>query len=557
MKFRHAIKLPALSALALLLLPPTPAQAKDDLTIGVAQFPSSLHPAIDAEVIKNYVLGFVTRPITAYDKDWKLTCLLCTELPTIANGLAKIEDGPDGGKGMAVTIKLKPDLKWGDGVPVTTKDLEFTWRVGRDPASGFINGHPWALASRLDVVDAHTAVLHLDQVSVHYNEWDTLLPAHIEGPVHDAAGNPADYIKQTVFNRAPTTPGLYNGPFVITQYQSGVQVVMEPNPNWSGPKPGLKRIVIRVIENTAALQANLLSGDVDMVAGEGVGLTIDQALGLQKAHPDRFQYVFKPSLTYEHIDLKIENPILADIRVRHAMLYALDRQTLVKRLFEGQQPVAETWVNPLDANYTKDVATYPFDLAKAKALLAQAGWTPGPDGICRNAAGTRLSVEFATTAGNRLRELTQQVLQSQWKAACAEVTIKNEPARTLFGETLKRRTYSSMAMYGWSDNVGASPRRTLYSSMTPTAANNYGGNNAVAFNDKRFDALIDAADSELDPVRQKEIWAEMQKIYAEQLPVLPLFYRAESHIFPKWLAGYTPTGHGDYSVLWSENWKSN
>jgi peptide/nickel transport system substrate-binding protein len=392
---------------------------------------------------------------------------------------------------------------------------------------------------------------------VHYNEWDQLLPAHIEAPIHDAAGNPADYIKQTTYNRAPATPGLYNGPFMITQYQSGAQIVLEPNPNWTGPKPALKRIVLRVIENTAALQANLLSGDVDMVAGEGVGLTIDQAIALQKAHPDRFQYVFKPSLNYEHIDLKIENPILADIRVRHALLYALDRKTLVKRLFEGQQPVAETWVNPLDVNYTKDVATYPYDVAKAKALLAQAGWTAGSDGICRNAAGDRLSVEFATTAGNRLRDLTQQVLQSQWKAACIEVTIKNEPARTLFGETLKKRIHTGMVMYAWSDNVGASPRRTLHSAMIPTAANNYGGNNSAGFSDKRFDALIDQADRELDPAKQKEIWAEMQKIYAEQLPVLPLFYRAESHIFPKWLVGYTPTGHGDFSPLWSENWKSN
>jgi peptide/nickel transport system substrate-binding protein len=553
-KIRSLLAFGALSAMSLL---PLAAQAKDELTIGVAQFPSSMHPDIDAEVIKSYVLGFATRPITAYDPDWKNTCLLCTELPTIANGLAKIEDKPGGGRGMAVTIKLKPDLKWGDGVPVTSKDIEFTWRIGKDPASGFINNHPWSTASRLDVVDEHTVVLHLDTVNVHYNEWDQLLPEHLEAAVHAKAGNAADYIKQTTYNRAPTTPGLYNGPFIVTGYQSGQQVVLEPNPYWAGPKPGLKRIVIRVIENTAALQANLLSGDVDMVAGEGVGLTIDQVIALRKAHPDQFNYLFKPSLTYEHIDLQIGNPILADVRVRHALLYALDRKTLVGRLFEGLQPVAETWVNPLDPNYTKDVPTYPYDVAKAKALLKEAGWTPASDGICRDAAGTKLTLEFATTAGNRLRELTQQVLQSQWKAACVDVVIKNEPARTLFGETVKKRTYSGMTMYGWSDSVGASPRRTLHSSMIGTAANNYGGNNAVAFNNKRMDELIDAADAELDPARQKAVWAEMQKIYATELPVLPLFYRSEPHVFPKWLQNYTPTGHGDYGVLWSENWRSN
>ena len=121
--------------------------------------------------------------------------------------------------------------------------------------------------------------------------------------------------------------------------------------------------MLRHIENTAALQANLLSGDVDMVAGEGVGLTIDQALALQKGHPDQFHYEFKPSLTYEHIDLKKENPILADVRVRRALLMATDRQTMVDRLFQGKQPVAATWVNPLSPNYDKDVPIVKFDAA--------------------------------------------------------------------------------------------------------------------------------------------------------------------------------------------------
>src|SRR5260370_9893301 len=101
---------------------------------------------------------------------------------------------------MAVTIKLKPDLKWGDGVPVTTKDLEFTWRVGRDPASGFINPHPWSLASRVEVADSHTAGLHLDHVSPHYNQWDQLLPAQIETPIQHAAATPADSINHPTYN---------------------------------------------------------------------------------------------------------------------------------------------------------------------------------------------------------------------------------------------------------------------------------------------------------------------------------------------------------------------
>src|SRR5262249_19395620 len=154
-----------------------------------------------------------------------------------------------GGKGMAVTIKLKPDLKWGDGAPVTTKDLVFTWKIASAPASGFTEFHPWNRATRIDVVDDHTAVLHLDKTYVSYNMWDLVLPEHIEAPILEKAGLGADYIKQSAYNRAPTTAGLYDGPYLITQYQSGAQIVLEPNPHWPGTKPGFKRIIIRTIEN--------------------------------------------------------------------------------------------------------------------------------------------------------------------------------------------------------------------------------------------------------------------------------------------------------------------
>ena len=434
----------ALLAATALTTPLRAQTAHDTLTIGIAQFPSSLQPDIDAEVVRSYVMAFAIRKITAFDASWHNTCLLCTTLPTIENGLAKIEDRPDGTKGMAVTIKLKPGLAWGDGAPVTANDIVFTWKLGRDGASGFSNSNPWARATSIDVVDPQTVVLHLDHVRSDYNQWDEILPEHVEGPIVAKATQPGDYINATAFNRAPVNPGLYDGPYMITGYDSGAQIVLEPNPHWIGVKPGFKRIVLRHIESTAALNANLLSGDVDMVAGEGIGLTIDQVLALQKQHPDQFHYDFKPSLTYEHIDLKKENPLLADIRVRRALLMAMDRQTMVDRLFQGKQPVAATWVNPLSPNYDPAIPVVKHDLPGALALLKEAGWTPGADGICTNAAGNRLSFEIGTTAGNRLRELQEQVLQSNWKQACVEVTIKNEPARTLFGETLKKRTYTGM-----------------------------------------------------------------------------------------------------------------
>jgi peptide/nickel transport system substrate-binding protein len=235
----------------------------------------------------------------------------------------------------------------------------------------------------------------------------------------------------------------------------------------------------------------------------------------------------------------------------------LDRKTLTAKLFQGQQPVADSWVGPLDPNYAKDTPHYDYDPDGARRLLSDAGWKPGSDGIRRNAAGGRLSLEFGTTAGVRLRELQQQVLQSEWKAVGVDTVIKNQPARTFFGETIRQRLFTGMEMYSYTSGVGEIPERMLSGAQIPSAANNYRGGNFSGFGNAAMDSDIAAAKAELDPAKQKAIWADMQRIYAEQLPALPLFFRTEPHVIPKWLHGYEPTGHENYSSLWSEYWHSD
>jgi len=534
-----------------------PAQAaKTELVIGVAQFPSNMHPAIEPTVVKSYVRNMALRQITAYDKDWKLGCLLCTELPTIENGLAKIEDRPDGTKGMSVTIKMQPDLKWADGVPVTAKDVAFSWELGKSPESGFYRSDIYSRVERLDTPDDHTVVMHLKAISSTYNDLSDfrVVSEHIEAPVLKSAGSVAEWAKQTVYNRAPTTPGLWNGPFMITGYTSGSQIVLEPNPNWPGKKPGFKKITVRIIENTTALEANLRSGDIDYTPGEGIGLNIDQVIELEKSRKDKFVFNYKPALTYEHIDLKAENPFLRDVRVRRALIYAIDRKSLTDKLFQGKQPVADTFVNKLHPFYWPETPTYAFDPAKAKALLDDAGWKPGPDGIRRNAKGERLSFDFQTTAGNKLRELMQQVLQSQWKDVGIEVVIKNEPARTLFGPTLSHREFTGLVLYGWTSGIGDSPTSILSTSAIPSEANRWGGSNYAGFSNPEFDKASAAIETELSVAERRLFWQTVQKLYAEDLPVIPLFFRAEPYAIPKWLKGLEPTGHSDNSTNWVENW---
>ncbi len=540
----------------LLLAGPAVAGAHPDLTIGVSSFPATLHPAIDPDLIKFYVLGFADRPVTAFDADGHLVCMLCAEIPTLANGDAKLEALPGGGQGIAVTFRFKPGLQWGDGAPLGAADLAFTARVGRDPASGFANTHTWSIVSGVDVLDAQTAVMHLTEVTYQFNQLGELLPAHLEAPVFAAATVPGQYMRDSVYSRAPTNPGLYNGPYRITGYDTGSRVVLERNPYWHGKPPAFARIVIKTIGNTAALQTNLLSGDVDMLPGEGVGLTLDQVLALQTREPDRFAYAFKPNLSYTHIDLQLDNPILADVRVRRALLLGIDRRSMVEKLMGGRVPVANSFVSPLEPMFTDDVAIYPYDPARAIALLDEAGWTPGSDGIRRNAAGERLSLDFATTTGVRSRELLQQVMQSEWRRIGVETVIRNEPARTLFGETLKHRVFKGLAMFAWSTSIESTPRQILGSSQIPSATNNWGGGNYTGFRDAAMDADIDAMEKELNPDKRRGLWADMQRIYAKTLPVLPLFFGAEAHVWPLWLKGVVPTGHNAVSSLWAENWRA-
>ena len=181
---------------------------KSQLVVGQLQFLTNFHPLVQVNNTKRLVVNYSLRPMTAFNENVENQCILCETLPTIENGLAKIVDMPDGKKGMKVTLALKKGLAWGDGVPVTSKDIEFTWKMGRDPKIGFSNYNAWDRASELEIVDDRTVILTLPQVLSSYNSWDQVLPAHLEGPVYAANPTLDTYVKQSLYNTQPTNPGL-------------------------------------------------------------------------------------------------------------------------------------------------------------------------------------------------------------------------------------------------------------------------------------------------------------------------------------------------------------
>ena len=544
-----------LFAALLAVLPPAQAQAKDTLVIGITQFPATFNPDIDEMAAKNYILGATRRPVTAYDPDWKLICLLCTELPSLENGSAKLETTADGKPGIAVTYKIQPNAKWGDGVPVTSADAAFTWRAGRHPRSGFSGEEFYRRVYKVDTPDTKTFTLHYDKRTFDYDALGgfELLPAHIEEKIFDA--NPVEYRTRTAYVTDTTNKGLYFGPYRIASVATGSHVVLEPNETWWGTPPAFKRVTVRAIENTSALEANLLSGAIDMIAGD-LGLAIDEAIAFEKRHGAKYQFIAKPGLVYEHIDLNLANPILTELRVRQALLLALDRAGMTKQLFDGRQPVAHSFVTALDWIHTDDIPHYDFDPQRAARLLDEAGWTAKQKGAIRtNAKGEKLSFEFMSTAGNRSRELVQQVLQSQWKDAGIEVRIRNQPPRVFFGETVTQRKFDGLAMFAWISSPENVPRAQLHSGHIPRADNGWSGQNYTGYANPAMDALIDEVEIELDRTKREAIWHRIQKLYAADLPVLPLYFRSNTDILPKRLSGVTPTGHLGMTTLWIENWR--
>ena len=521
-----------------------------ELTVGMTQFPPDMHPYITNTSIKDYIAGAVRRPMVAFSAAGEVICLLCTEVPSLANGRAKVVDRPDGGKGMEVLFTLKPDLFWGDGVPVTAADVAFSFTVSQ----AFL---PSPVVEAVEVVDPRTVRTRLKRVVYDFDRQIYLpLPEHIEGPIFRAAANAMDYGQKSAINRHPELPGLWFGPYRIAEFRPNESVTLTPNPFWKGPAPHFQKLTMRLVENTAALQANLLAGDVDLVAQGNLGITLDQVNALAKTAADKFDIAFVPAVTsYEHLALNTDVKLLADKRVRQAMAMAIDRKTIIAKLFEGRLQIADSFMHPSLANWDKSVKTWPYDPKAARAKLAEAGFKPGPDGILLSPTGERFSIDFVTTAGNRIRELVQQVLQTEFKAVGIELVVKNTPPRVFFGETVRKRDFKGMVMFQSDPPMDWVPVPYFHSTYIPRAENNWSGINYSGLANPTLDAALDAAQGELDPVKRKALWKTILDITADEQAEIDLYFATSAVLTPKWLTGVRNPERFGVVTLWVEDWQ--
>jgi len=322
------------------------------------------------------------------------------------------------GDSQTVTYKINPDAVWSDGTPITADDFEFSWRLQRssDPAAG---GCPALLST--SGYDQMTAVDGADEgktVTVTYSppfaDWQSsfagnnspVFPAHVmdkDSPEALCAATTAGW---------PLAEGLPSdisgGPWQLKKesINAGQQtVVLTPNEKYWGDKPKLDQLVIQGIGNdpTTAVQG-MSSGELNMIYPQPQLDLVDQVQALEPNVESEINF----GLSFEHLDFNTTDPILSDVRVRQAFAMALDRQQIVDQTVGQFSSDAQVLNNHIWKNNQPEYQDNAPDQYKtadpngAKALLQQAGWAPGPDGILTK-GGQRLAIRIDTTPNNPLR----------------------------------------------------------------------------------------------------------------------------------------------------------
>lgn len=530
------------------------------LRIGLTQEFDNLNPIMTNMVASFYLLKMVNRSFMYIDEKGRLEPQIVESVPTLENKDAKLVESPV--KKITAIWKIRQTAKWGDGTPVTCEDLKFTVKVAM---SGKVPVPNLTQYSDIEKIEAQGKNRKICVITYAKAKWDFnrvgrmfLLPKHIEEPVFDKYKNqPQGYENNSNYSRNPTMPGLFNGPYKITELKLGSHIVMERNPHFYGEKAKIKKVILKLIPNTATLEANLISGTIDMVSL--LGFTMDQAFKFEeRVREEGLPYLvnYQPSFVYEHIDINMEDEILKDKKVRQALLYATNRRELSDVLFKGKQPPALHFVSPQDPWYTEDpskIKTYPYSLRKAKKLLKKAGWQTGQDGYLYKKE-KKLQLTIMTTAGRKVRELVEQYLKNQWKKVGVEVIIQNFPPRVFFGEHVRKAQFSHLAMYSFVSDPEQDPKENFHSQYIPRKENNYTGINRMKWKNSKVDELIEKMSGAFYAEERVRIAHEIQKHYTEDVPAIPLFYRSDISVTPKNLKGYSLTGNSYTPANQIESW---
>jgi len=454
--------------------------------------PRNLNPAIVASNGVFYVASKVVEPLAEMDYGTGLRPLLATRWEGSADGLS-------------LTLNLREGVTWHDGAPFTSADVAFSAMEVWKPLQN-LGRVVFANLAAVDTPDVATAILRFSEptpAQLIENAMPALtavIPRHVyEGT--DISTNPA--------NLAP----VGTGPFVFAEHRPGeFYRLTRNNAYWDMGKPYLEEILFRVLPDAGARAAALETGELDLTAFSAVPLTELERLDTL---PDvRVVTGGYEGITYAvTIEVNHRNPILADLAVRKAIASAIDRGFVRDVIFLGYATPA-TGLVPATAEtfHTADVATYPFDTARAEELLDEAGHPRGEGGE-RFRLRLRPAPWFSET-----RATGDYVKQALEAVGIGVDLVTADPAGHIRAVYNDHDFDLAIGSPVWRNDPAISTT-ALYRGGIPAGVpftNQYG------WDDPEMNRLIEEGATALDEERRVEVYDALQRLAAERLPIIPL-----------------------------------
>jgi peptide/nickel transport system substrate-binding protein len=323
-------------------------------------------------------------------------------VPVLVKEIPSNENGGISADGKTITMKLREDLVWSDGTPLTSEDFLFTYEMTMDPANSVASQSPYDLVESIEAPDDYTVVTtFIDPYAPWAGTlWHGLVPAHILKPVYEQDGN----LNAAEWGRNPT---VGCGPFVFEEWESGSYARFVANENYWLGKPKLDEIFIRFVPDDATQIAALQNQEGDL----GTFFAYSDVPTLEDAGVNVFA-VFSGYNEGIYFNLGDKgHPAVKDQKVRQAIAYALDRFSFDEDVLGGLVVPAATywdvtpWVDP-------SIQPYPYDPEMAKQLLDEAGWVDSNGDGTRDKDGVELKLKYGTTT-REVRVSYQAVAQQQ------------------------------------------------------------------------------------------------------------------------------------------------
>jgi len=488
--------------------------------VAIWQFPATLAAHYANQTVTTIVNNGVLEGLAATATDGSYYPVLATEVPTLANGGAKVTAD---GKKLDVTWKLKSGIKWSDGTPLTSADIKYTWEIWmKDPKVNNRTG--FSEIESIDLPNETTAVVHYKSIYAPYvGNFFWLMPKNLLEKEAD--------ISKTDYIRRP----LGTGPFKVSEFKTDESITLEKNPNYrESGKPYLDKVIFKSVPSSQVGLAQLKAGEVhamwNLTEAQTPEVEKESSLALLVVQGPTVERIeMNTAVNQENTDPNSVHQVLGDIEMRKALLYATPKQQIIDKLLfgkakPGSSPVSQGW-----AAYKEPQEGY--DPKKANDVLDKAGWVKGSDGI-RSKNGVRASLTYATTTGDQLRERVQQVLVDEWKAIGVEVKIQNQPSSVLLsgsctGKDPRKLGTFDLLMYASTPEID--PHGTIlpryHSKQIPTAAD-CSGQNYTRFKNPEADKAIEEAGSTIDLEKRKAAYAKVMKALNDAYVIIWMYDRA-------------------------------